>query len=241
MLSNSSGLCAVWAKNPGGDSAGGCASSLHSGVLGGGLRHILPALVFSSAKHLALLWSWAVRNISCKHFHCASGKHTLSKQQQQTGGVSSYTPHRGGTPFSEMPRGTKHRDSWARFWWIGLFRAGSETQWPGCKWGSPGPAELEANGYDGGGLSCPSSVSVMAAVRDRLQCYVDFNKPVCELLASLLYITNPSCKQCRTLTISWKLWLDYTALLSLCPKPFEGSHWLRWDLVQTSSVLDSLK
>lgn len=69
------------------------------------------ALFFVSAKHLALLWSRAVRDISCKHFHYASGKHTPSKQQQQTRGVSSYTPHRGGTPFSEMPQGTTHREA----------------------------------------------------------------------------------------------------------------------------------
>lgn len=199
MLSNSSGLAAVWAKNPRGDSAGGCASPLHSRVLGGGLRHILPCLGYCQCtKHLALLWSQAVRDISCRHFHCASGKHTPSKQQQQTRGVSSYTPHRGGTPFSEMPQGTMRREAWAHSWWIGVFRAGSEMQWPGCKWGSPGPAELETNGYNGGGFLCPSSVSVMAAVGDRLQCCVDFNKTVCGLLASLLYISNPSCKQCGT-------------------------------------------
>lgn len=68
---------------------------------------------------------------------------------------------RGGTPCCKMSRGKKYMEAeaWAHSWWIGLFRAGSEMQWPGCKWGSPSSAELEDNGHNGGGLFCPFSAS----------------------------------------------------------------------------------
>lgn len=58
---------------------------------------------FFYAKHLALVWSRAVTNISCKHLHYAQGKHTLSKQQQ-TRGVHFYTHH-----VVELPAARCHR------------------------------------------------------------------------------------------------------------------------------------
>lgn len=148
-----------------------------------------------------------------------------------------------------MSRGKKYMEAeaWAHSWWIGLFRAGSEMWWPGWKRGSLNCAELKANEHSGGSLFSPFSVSFTyifkylqhsprPAVGDRLLGNMDFNKSLGGLLASLLCTSNLSWKQCRALTISWKLWRDYTALLSLYPKPFEGSHWLQWDLVQFSSI-----
>lgn len=46
---------------------------------------------FYCAKHSALLWNRAVTNISCKHFHCAEGKHTL--QTAASRGVYFYVQH----------------------------------------------------------------------------------------------------------------------------------------------------
>lgn len=69
----------------------------------------------------------------------------------------------GGTPCYKMSRGKKYTEAeaWAHLWWIGLFRASSEVQWPGYKWGSPSRTELEANGHNGGGLFCRFLVSFL--------------------------------------------------------------------------------
>lgn len=183
VLSNSWALWAVWVRNPGGGSAGGCASSSHSRVRAEGLRHISPALVFQcgalgsagdpgTQKHLLQTLSLCLRQAHALRAAAAKQRSEFSHPAPRWNSVLQ-----DATELMEAP---------AHSWWIGLFRAGSEKR------GSPRPAELEADGWSRGGLFCPSSVSVTAAVADSLQRCVDFNKPVHGFLASLLYISNPS-------------------------------------------------
>jgi len=101
------------------------------------LGHVLPALFFLHKAFGSATELGSYRHLLQTFMLCLGQADALQAAANQRSAFSHAA--RGGTPCCKMSRGKKCAEAgaWAHLWWIGLFRAGSETRWPGCKWGHP--------------------------------------------------------------------------------------------------------
>lgn len=234
MLWNSSGLCAGWTKNPRSDSAGGCTGSLHSAVLGGGLRYFLPAVVFS------VQFGSAVEPGRQKHL-----LQTLSLCFRQAHALQAGAANQRSNFL--------HPTAWWNFllWDArGMWRLGHIPGELVCSELAVRCSDLAVNEGHPALQSwklmdiMEEDCSLLPPCQSWLQLETGYSA-MWILINLFVDLLLPLYIQPILQTV-WdsdklKALAGLHSLMSLCPKPFEGSHWLWWDLVRISSTWDPLK